>query len=372
LRCKPPPAIARLHGKSFRIPLPELVARGALHFGGAARRSLDVESQKQAEQRRVWTRLIEVDPRVVKINGLDRLVINRPPTPDELGAATELLAEAIAFSVAERALSVPLAAFARQNFTSTVRHDYDVQTPRGVVRLEVRGRFRRQGRLEAIDGLDEKFSSTRDFRQGIGILAYPTDSSRRTTADVEILDPEGTGARRSPRDESRALLRHFALSLAGTLPDAAARLGIAADSADAELDVLLEELQHTAFGAFEEGTRFQIGLEPLVRARAAVEKAGLPYVLLDEGGESTGSRVSISTMHLAKGLEFRSVAVLACDDEVIPSQKRIEAVGDDADLEEVYATERHLLYVACTRARDHLLVAGVKPASEFLDDLLAV
>jgi ATP-dependent exoDNAse (exonuclease V) beta subunit len=50
-------------------------------------------------------------------------------------------------------------------------------------------------------------------------------------------------------------------------------------------------------------------------------------------------------------------------------QERIESIGDDADLEEVYATERHLLYVACTRARDHLLVTGVAPASEFLDDL---
>jgi integrase len=29
---------------------------------------------------------------------------------------------------------------------------------------------------------------------------------------------------------------------------------------------------------------------------------------------------------------------------------------------------RHLLYVACTRARDHLLVTGVSPVSEFLDD----
>ena len=42
----------------------------------------------------------------------------------------------------------------------------------------------------------------------------------------------------------------------------------------------------------------------------------------------------------------------------------------DADLEEVYNTERHLLYVACTRARDYLMVSGVAPESEFLDDLL--
>jgi superfamily I DNA/RNA helicase len=57
--------------------------------------------------------------------------------------------------------------------------------------------------------------------------------------------------------------------------------------------------------------------------------------------------------------------------EVIPSQERIETVGDDAGLEEVYDTEGHLLYVACTRARDHLLVTGVEPALEFLDDLRA-
>jgi ATP-dependent exoDNAse (exonuclease V) beta subunit len=60
---------------------------------------------------------------------------------------------------------------------------------------------------------------------------------------------------------------------------------------------------------------------------------------------------------------------MACDDEVIPSKARIEAVGDDADLKEVYDTERHLLYVACTRARERLLVTGVEPASEFHDDL---
>lgn len=107
----------------------------------------------------------------------------------------------------------------------------------------------------------------------------------------------------------------------------------------------------------------------LDRARAAVEAAKLPYKVLDDNVETTTGRASIGTMHLAKGLEFRTVVVMACDDEVIPLQERIETVADDADLEEVYNTERHLLYVACTRARDHLLVTSVEPASEFLDDL---
>ena len=107
----------------------------------------------------------------------------------------------------------------------------------------------------------------------------------------------------------------------------------------------------------------------LERARASVGQTGIPFKILDENVETTSGYISISTMNLAKGLEFRAVAVMACDDEVIPSQERIQSVVDDSDLEEVYNTERHLLYVACTRARDHLLVTSVAPASEFLDDL---
>jgi superfamily I DNA/RNA helicase len=114
---------------------------------------------------------------------------------------------------------------------------------------------------------------------------------------------------------------------------------------------------------------FVRSLEQLDRARTAVESANLSYKILDENVETTSGYVSVCTMHLAKGLEFRAVAVMACDDEVIPLQSRIESIADDADLEEVYNTERHLLYVACTRARDNLLVIGVKPVSEFLDDL---
>ena len=107
----------------------------------------------------------------------------------------------------------------------------------------------------------------------------------------------------------------------------------------------------------------------LDRAVAAAKEAGIPFKILDEHVETLAGHLALCTMHLAKGLEFRAVVVMACDDEIIPSQERIQTVGDDADLQEVYDTERQLLYVACTRARDHLLVTSVEPASEFLDDL---
>ena len=104
----------------------------------------------------------------------------------------------------------------------------------------------------------------------------------------------------------------------------------------------------------------------LERAKAAARASGLAFRVLDDRVETVSGHISIGTMHLAKGLEFRAVAVMACDDEVIPLQERIETVGDDADLQEVYDTERHLLYVACTRARDHLLVTGVDAAVRIL------
>jgi hypothetical protein len=107
----------------------------------------------------------------------------------------------------------------------------------------------------------------------------------------------------------------------------------------------------------------------LPRAQAAIAAAGASVRVLDGKVDVRSGAVQVCTMHLAKGLEFRAVVVMACDDEVLPLQERIEAVGDDGDLEETYNSERQLLYVACTRARDFLLVSGSEPASEFLDDL---
>lgn len=107
----------------------------------------------------------------------------------------------------------------------------------------------------------------------------------------------------------------------------------------------------------------------LTRARAAVKEAGHTQLELSERLEEPQGRIAIGTMHLAKGLEYKAIAVMACDDDVLPLQERVEAVADESELDEVYETERHLFYVACTRARDRLLVSGVEPASEFLTDL---
>lgn len=130
----------------------------------------------------------------------------------------------------------------------------------------------------------------------------------------------------------------------------------------------LEELQQEGFEPHEIGVIVR-SVNELGRAETAIEMSGLPYKLLDSYIQLAHGSAALCTMHLAKGLEFKAVVVMACDDEIIPSQERIEGVADNADLEEVYDTERHLLYVACTRARDRLLVTSGEVPSEFLEDM---
>lgn len=105
------------------------------------------------------------------------------------------------------------------------------------------------------------------------------------------------------------------------------------------------------------------------RAEATARQAQQAFCKLDEHLRTQSGAIVISTMHLVKGLEFRAVIVMACDDEVIPSSVRIDGAMTQNELEEIYETERHLLYVACTRARDYLLLSHTGEGSEFLQDM---
>jgi len=130
----------------------------------------------------------------------------------------------------------------------------------------------------------------------------------------------------------------------------------------------LSERSEEGIRAHEIGVIVRSSAE-LDRAESAAQAADLPHKILDHTVEPTSGKLSIGTMHLAKGLEFKAVVVMAVDDEVVPLQARIESIAYESDLQEVYDTERHLLYVACTRARDNLLVTSGDTPSEFLDDL---
>ncbi len=102
----------------------------------------------------------------------------------------------------------------------------------------------------------------------------------------------------------------------------------------------------------------------LVRSDAETPRAKDAILAAGDNG------VQIVLMHDAKGQEYRAVVVMACDAAVIPSEDRLMLATDERAHREVYDTERHLLYVAATRARERLWLSACDPASEFLDDLL--
>ncbi|MDY7103204.1 MAG: ATP-dependent helicase [Actinomycetota bacterium] len=106
--------------------------------------------------------------------------------------------------------------------------------------------------------------------------------------------------------------------------------------------VRVADIEHLATLAAEEPTRSRflssVVLDPPVSTGAL---AGPPH--LDDDW------LTLSTIHSAKGGEWRAVYVIGAADGNMPSDM---AVGD----REGMAEERRLLYVALTRARDHLVV----------------
>jgi mRNA-degrading endonuclease RelE of RelBE toxin-antitoxin system len=109
------------------------------------------------------------------------------------------------------------------------------------------------------------------------------------------------------------------------------------------------------------------------RAEAALADCGMDFRSLnDEGSDNNGGAISVGTMHRAKGLEFRAVAVVGCDDEVLPLESVLGEIVDGADRNNFLEQERQLLYVACTRARERLLVSASGKASRFLDRITSI
>lgn len=98
----------------------------------------------------------------------------------------------------------------------------------------------------------------------------------------------------------------------------------------------------------------------------ALQEAGVPTVVVNTDGESASAAVQVATMHRAKGTEFARVVVAGAGAEAIPSAWRLEQATDDGERAEIEQRERCLLYVACTRARDELVVTYTGEPSRFL------
>ncbi|MGV9586890.1 UvrD-helicase domain-containing protein [Nocardia farcinica] len=94
----------------------------------------------------------------------------------------------------------------------------------------------------------------------------------------------------------------------------------------------------------------------------------IPASLLAKSTTTPGS-VSIGTMHRMKGLEFRCLAVAGVGESMIPAAAAVTSLEDDPHTHDLdILRERSLLFVACTRAREQLLVTWHGEVSPFLEN----
>ena len=117
--------------------------------------------------------------------------------------------------------------------------------------------------------------------------------------------------------------------------------------------ILLDESGYTAMLQAERSAEAAGRLENLAELTRAMEEyenlgAFLEHVslVMDNDSQQSGARVTIMTIHAAKGLEFPNVFLAGWEEGVFPSQRALDE-GGLASLEE----ERRLAYVALTRAR---------------------
>jgi superfamily I DNA/RNA helicase len=102
------------------------------------------------------------------------------------------------------------------------------------------------------------------------------------------------------------------------------------------------------------------------RAEPALKQAGMVGAWLAPDQHFDSGKISLGTLHSAKGLEFRAVAVVACDDSHLPLKAAIDAATEADEKSVTKARELSLLYVGCTRARDQLLISWSGKPSRFL------
>lgn len=102
------------------------------------------------------------------------------------------------------------------------------------------------------------------------------------------------------------------------------------------------------------------------RARHVVGNLGLKAHLLKDDEPPEAKRIAIGTMHRAKGLEFKAVVVMGCEERYLPNRYALHRQSDDVERATFVEQERNLFYVACTRARERLLVTCGGPPSPFL------
>lgn len=151
------------------------------------------------------------------------------------------------------------------------------------------------------------------------------------------------------------------------------------------MDTILHQLGYLDYLEFSSGNAYsmqaqKLGILTSLASRVSTVEQFLDRIdeldeVIAQHTQRTDSRLTLTTVHSAKGLEFDTVILLDCIDDVFPCHSAIEKykTGQEEEMEE----EARLFYVACTRAKKVLVLpyanySGNNPAlpSRFFSRLL--
>lgn len=191
-------------------------------------------------------------------------------------------------------------------------------------------------------------------------LVYRTTEEIRRTAESVLLgelydnlDGEAEGAGELKESFGK---RH------GTLP-----LILSASNAREEVDLVLEQIRENNYEDNEACVVFRTK-ELLQAFKSELDCRRIDNVVIKSGENSKRPGIRLSTMHRVKGLEFKLLFIADCNENVIPLNKALQS-QDKAEKRYKELAERSLFYVACSRARDRLLICHTGAPSKYIKNL---
>ena len=173
-------------------------------------------------------------------------------------------------------------------------------------------------------------------------VLYPLDVSKATMTKIDVFKNMILGWRERLQTEDAYLLGHEIIMSSGISRDIYSGREPEDISRQENLEEFLSGMQDFVESRREEDMGDQIALTDFLQ-----EVALLTDLDSDDGDEN--DKVTLMTIHSAKGLEFSTVFVVGLEENIFPSPM---CTGSLRELEE----ERRLLYVAITRAEKHCIM----------------
>jgi superfamily I DNA/RNA helicase len=134
-----------------------------------------------------------------------------------------------------------------------------------------------------------------------------------------------------------------------------------------ELRILSEKLRDWLASGIEPHAIGVAGRSARLARQASESLSTAGITATRPGAKDAADKVRVGTMHGMKGLEFQAIAVIGVEDGLVPAPAAVTpADTDQLAHQQDLLRERCVLFVACTRARDHLFVSYSGKPSQFL------